>query len=288
MGQRDAEQGSQHWMKGEGGVALFHRVWSPLESGAPCGQVVIAHGLGEHSGRYEHVGKFLAGHGFLVRALDHRGHGRSEGTRAHVEQFDHFVSDLERFRNFAAQEMPGPPMFVLGHSLGGAVVLAHGIDYPSGWDGIVLSGPAVDPRHGVSKALIAVGRFASLVAPRLGAVRLDVSKVSRDPAVVAAYIADPLVHHGKVSARLGAELLARSDRFRADAPKLMAPLLLQLGLADELVDPTGAQELFPLFGSADKTLKTYPGLAHEIYNEPEQVTVLQDLVTWLRDHVQPR
>ncbi len=274
-------------IRGGGGLRLHTRGWLP-DRRPYRATILLSHGLGEHSGRYDHVGEALANAGFAVWALDHRGHGRSDGTRVYVERFSSFVADLETFRLLIRSFEPRLPSFLLGHSMGGAIALAHAIDRPGCFAGLVLSGPAMQPQRGVGRATIGAGRLAARLAPKAGVIALDAKQVSRDPAVVAAYRHDPLVHHGKVTARLGAELLDRAARFPDELPRLRLPVLLLHGDADGLVPVEGSRELFPLIGSADKTFIEYPGLFHEILNEPERNRVLDDIVAWVDARVGAR
>ncbi len=268
---------------GQGGTPLFYRRWSP--PAAPRGQVVVVHGVAEHSGRYDHVGRHLAEAGYEVWALDHRGHGRSEGRRVFVDRFETFEADVEALRVVAADALPGLPMAMLGHSMGGTVALGHAIDFPGAFDAVVLTGPALQPRRGAPKALAALGAVLAKIAPSLPVVALDASTVSRDPVVVAAYRSDPLVHHGKLTAALGNAMLVRTDRFPTEVAALRVPILVIHGGADRLVLPEGSRELVPMMGSDDATLIVEDGLYHEVLNEPEQARILTVITSWLDGHL---
>ncbi|MFN0091910.1 MAG: lysophospholipase [Acidimicrobiales bacterium] len=266
-------------LPGVGGLRLLQRRWP--EAAPPArGSVVIVHGLAEHGGRYEHVATHLNRAGFSVWALDHRGHGGSEGRRGHVERFAQYVADLETLRLHAQAALPGRAPVALGHSLGGLIAASHAASHPGAWAGLALSAPALGPPP-ASAALVLAAKVLSRAAPRLGVHTLDSATVSRDPAVVAAYERDPLVHRGALSARLGVEVLRAVAALRRDAAAVTAPALLLQGEADRLVEPIRARVVFDSFGSSDKTVRCYPGLYHEVFNEPEREAVLGDLVDWL-------
>jgi acylglycerol lipase len=164
-------------MQGLAGVALFLQSWLP-DHGAPVrGTVVIVHGLGEHSDRYDHVAERLVDAGFAVYAGDHRGHGRSQGPRAMIETTA-VVADVDQLVVRAATAQPDGPLFLLGHSLGGMIAVAYALAHGERLDGLILSGPlaAVD----ASRALAQVGRLLSAVAPRAPTLALDARLISRD------------------------------------------------------------------------------------------------------------
>jgi alpha-beta hydrolase superfamily lysophospholipase len=267
---------------GAGGVELFWRGWVPDD--AVRGVVVVAHGLGEHSGRYGNVVDALVPAGYAVYAVDHRGHGRSSGARAYVERLSMVVDDFEGFRADVAARHPGVPRFVLGHSFGGLVALAHAIDHPGTSDGLVLSGAA--SASGARTSLVTVTRYRILgtVWPTRPVLSVDASAVSRDPAVVEAYRADPLVCHGAVPVRTVAEMRARARRIPGEAAALRMPMLVLHGGDDALVPADASRLLAASAGSPDLELRVYDGLAHEIFNEPDHGEVLAEVVEWLDAH----
>jgi lysophospholipase len=266
---------------GKRGVTIFWQAWLPDEK--PRAVVVVAHGFGEHSGRYTNLVEAIVPKGYAVYAPDHRGHGRSEGTRALIDDYEFLLDDLDEIFKRVAHDHPGLPVFLLGHSMGGSVALASALRKQSHLRGLILSGPLVS-NVGVPKALAAVAGLLGRVAPRLGVRQLGSSGVSRDPAVVAAYDADPLVFHGKMPAGTGAALVRRSAAFASQMPSLNVPLLVVHGTADQLVDVECGKTVHRLAGSTDKTLKLYDGLFHEVMNEPEKATVLADISAWLDAH----
>lgn len=264
---------------GFGGVRIVYDVWMP--DTAPRGVLVLAHGLGEYARRYDHVARRFGEAGLATYALDHRGHGRSGGKRVLVRDIHEYTSDFDTLVGIATREHPGLKCVVLGHSMGGGIVFAYGVERPDNYDLMVLSGPAVAAQDQVSPLLALAARVLGAVVPGLPAQELDVDAVSRDPAVVAAYKDDPLVYHGKVPAGIGRALLQVGETMPQRAPALTAPLLVVHGSQDRLIPVAGSHRLVECVGSTDVELKVYPGLYHEVFNEPEREQVLDDVVSWI-------
>jgi alpha-beta hydrolase superfamily lysophospholipase len=264
---------------GSAGLDLFAQSWLPERE--PQAVVVISHGLGEHSERYRYLAERLVERGHAVYALDHRGHGRSPGPRANIERFSYLVTDLSTFAGRSARQHPGRPVFLLGHSMGGAIATAAAAKIQDTLRGLVLSGPALAAGEIIPPLKRKMVQLLSSLAPNAGAMKLPPEAVCRDPEVVRAYEADPLVFHGSVPARTVAELLQAMDGFAESVLKLRLPLLVQHGIADSLVPLEPCRPIFQSIPSKDKTLKFYDGLFHEVYNEPEKDTVIGDLEAWL-------
>jgi acylglycerol lipase len=280
------ERGSGR-LAGVGGLELFRRWWRDERADVepPTAVVVLVHGAGEHSGRYEHVAERLVGDGYAVHALDHRGHGRSQGPRALIDRVDHAVTDLNALVSAAVQHESAAsiPVLMVGHSMGAMIALRYACDYQHRLDGLAVSGAlaSID----ASAALRIVGRAISAVAPKLGLIEIDSSLISRDRAVVDAYRADPLVHHGKLPARTAAEIADTVASFPDQVPQITIPTLIMYGTEDRLCPPAGSEMLGERIGAADKQVIPYPGLYHEIFNEPERDAVLSDLSQWLAGRV---
>ena len=264
---------------GVGGVRIVYDVWSPDTD--PRGVVVLSHGLGEHARRYDHVATRFGQDGLVTYALDHRGHGRSGGKRVLVKDISEYTGDFDTMVGIATKEHPECMRIVLGHSMGGGIVFAYGVEHPDDYDLMVLSGPAVAAQAAVSPLLALLAKTVGAIAPGLPLQALDASAVSRDPAVVNAYNTDPLVHHGKVPAGIARELLLVGDTMRQRAAALTAPLLVVHGSEDRLIPVDGSRRLVEAVGSSDVELKIYPGLYHEVFNEPERYQVLDDVVSWI-------
>jgi alpha-beta hydrolase superfamily lysophospholipase len=217
----------------------------------------------------------------VTYALDHRGHGRSGGKRVLVKNISEYTGDFDTLVGIATKEHPGLKRIVLGHSMGGGIVFAYGVERPDAYDLMVLSGPAVAAQAAVSPLLVLAAKTLGAVAPGLPVQQLDATAVSRDPAVVDAYNSDPLVYQGKVPAGIARALVVVGETMPQRAAALTAPLLVVHGSEDRLIDPDGSRQLVEAVGSSDVELKIYPGLYHEVFNEPERDQVLDEVVSWI-------
>jgi acylglycerol lipase len=262
-----------------GGLDLHAQAWLAEES--PRAVIVISHGLGEHSGRYARVALELVEHGYAVYAVDHRGHGRSPGMRANIERFDHVVSDFCTFAGRAAREHPGVPVFILGHSMGGAIALSCAARLQKSLGGLVLSAPALGLPEAPGALQATLARCLSVVAPNVGVLKLVPAHVSREPTVVRDYEADPLVHHSPIPARTVAELLCAMEDFPAVAHRLRLRTLVLHGTDDRLVPLEGAAGVVLAIDAQFRTVHHYPGLFHEVLNEPERDQVMGHMLEWL-------
>jgi acylglycerol lipase len=264
-------------------IQVFYQAWLP--DGEVKAVLPIVHGLGEHSGRYLNVVNHFVPLGYVVYGLDHIGHGKSGGAREFVEHFDDFSNTFNQYMAMLKLWQPGKPIFLLSHSIGGLIAAYYLLDHQAEFQGAIFSAPVVKVASHVSQMTVFMAKTLSLLAPSAGVLPVDPSTISRDPDVVKAYVADPLVFHGKTTARLSAEMLRALIRVSSETDKITLPFLAMQGGADRLVDPDGAQILYERAGSKDKTLKIYDGLYHEIFNEPERAVVFKDIETWLAAHV---
>ena len=252
------------------------RHWSP--TGEPWATVLIVHGIGEHSGRYERTGRLMAEAGLDVHAFDIRGHGLSGGRRVYVRRWEDFLDDLE-VRLRAVRE-PGRPLVLFGHSMGALIALTYACSDRPAPDLLVLSAPPLGAAVPVWQRSLAP--ILSRLAPTLVLANpISGDQLSRDPAVGTAYFADPLVQP-RSTARLGAELLKAMKRGRAGLGRLNVPTLVIHGGADTLV-PTRVSE--PLAAIPGVERRVLPGLRHETLNEPEGPQVVAAIVEWLRAQV---
>jgi acylglycerol lipase len=265
------------------GTTIYHQSWVPDgEAAADVKAIVlVVHGLGEHSGRYQHVAETLVDAGYAVAALDHRGHGKSSGKRVFVKSYDEFMRDLTQFRRLVETEHPGTPLVVLGHSMGGNLAMGHVLANQDDVAALALSGALLKVGDDVSPVQRKALQAVATVAPGVRPLGLPADAVSRDPDVVQRYVDDPLVHTGKITAGLIAALFGAIDGFAARYPDLSLPIWIGHGTDDQLVEVAGSRQLEAAAVNADVEVHYYDGLYHEIFNEPEHDIVLADLVAWL-------
>jgi alpha-beta hydrolase superfamily lysophospholipase len=254
------------------GRTQLRRAWVVDEPVATC---LLVHGINEHSGRYERVGRRFAAARIHTIGFDHRGFGRSSGPRGHVDRLDQYVDDVaERFDSLAPF---GVPRVLLGHSMGGLIALRAVLSRRVHPDLLVLSGPALG--DSTPDWLHKLARPLSWLVPRLRIPSpIPTSALSRDPVVCAAFDGDPLVEH-RTSVKLGAELFAAMDWVRAHIDELDVETLVVHGGDDEVV-PTQASEILEQVPCVQR--RVLSGLRHEPFNEPEGPQVIDDVVSWIR------
>jgi len=259
---------------------IFYRYFLP--AGSPRAVLMLVHGLADHSGRFQDFAAYFADQGYAVCALDLRGHGKSGGIPGYVDRFADFLTDLDLFVSQVRRDFRGLKIFLVGHSIGGTVAVAYAVSHQAELAGLVLSAPVLKPGASITRSQIKLARWLSALFPRMGVAPIESAAVSRRPEVVNAYRNDPLVFHGKISARLGAELLDMMEReLPGYLPRLNLPLLVMYGSEDKLSNPAGCIYLYETVVAADKTMKRYDGLYHEIFNEPERLQVMADTADWL-------
>ncbi len=268
---------------GQQNLQLYYQGWLP--EAEPKAILLLVHGLAEHSDRYQEMAKHFVTLNYGVFALDHRGHGKSEGLAGYVTRFQDYLIDLEAFYRIVRDKYPTTRIFMIGHSMGGTIATAYAIRHQRELAGLVLSGATLKVGESVSPMKVILARVLSRLMPKVGLAAIDASAISRDPAVVAAYQDDPMVYRGKIRTRLGGELLNAMQEIQSRMPQIKLPVLVMHGSADRLSNPAGSQILYQRISSRDRTLKQYQGCYHEIFNEPERELVLSDLENWLNAHL---
>ncbi len=262
------------------GTRLYRQSWQP--EGTARAVMVIAHGFGEHSGRYASLIHPLLDAGVAVHALDHRGHGESPGARGHIGHWRAFRHDLDAFVRLVAGEHDSKDgLFLYGHSMGGLMVLDYALDAPAPpLRGVIASAPFLYPEV-IPAVQRGVGRLMSLIAPGFSqAAALDTRTLSRDPAVIKAYEADPLVH-GTISARLAAQMFGTAKRTRAAGADFAYPLLIVHGEADRLVPARGSAMFFNGVKHPDRQRLTWPECRHEPHNDLDRDEVVTTIRDWI-------
>ena len=266
-------------LPGPGRIGLRGRLWPAAQ---PRGVVVIAHGLGEHGGSYGHVAEALGREVDVdVLAFDFRGHGLSGGRRGVVRRYEDLCDDLRAAVAWAAERRPGLPRFALGHSNGGQVVLRAVLDGGLDVSGVVLSNPALRVRSPVPRWKLGVGHVLRRFAPGVTlAAAVDLATLTRDPAMIEARRVDPL-RHDRVNGPLFFGLVEGGLMIHRRAGEITVPVLLVLGGADPIIDPSFTSEVFDRLGSADKTRVVFPETLHEPLNDLDREAVLAAIGDWL-------
>lgn len=260
------------------GVRLATAAWVP---DAPKALVLLAHGHAEHIGRYAHVIAALNDHGYAVCGQDHRGHGRSGGERALAMRFDDYVDDFRLMAIEAQARHPGLPVIVLGHSMGGLIASRYALAWQEDLSALVISGAAFIVDEGVSTPARLVARMIARIAPKAPVPRGDADTLGYDPAVAAAFKADPLNYHGKTRMRTAVEMSNAGADALERASGLRIPLLAMHGADDRLTSPRGTELFYERASSTDKTLKQWPHMKHEIFNEIDRASVIAFMRDWL-------
>jgi acylglycerol lipase len=248
-------------------------VTSVQPAGDPLGSILIVHGLAEHKGRYAYVQRRFADAGFASHAIDLRGHGEAEGFPGKVGSPDEWVDDVAEGVVLVRNAETGPA-FIVAHSMGTLPTLAYlGERGQDGISAVVLSACPIAPGQAT---------LDSLADPN--APGIPPSAVSRNPAVVKAYADDPLVFNENVPPECTAAVMMIAQRAYSGAASVTIPAHLIHGGADPIADASGSQDLLEALASADKTLKVYDDLYHEVFNEPERDQVIGDVIAWLATH----
>lgn len=262
------------------GLAFHLEHYRPAATGRLS--LVMAHGFSAYCGLYRHVGRALAARGIAVTQFDGRGHGRSEGRRGHVDDFDDYVGDLAAVVNWAREQTPGLPWALMGHSLGGAIAAALALDErrsdrPAR---LVMAAPWLKLKMKVAPPKRMAANVVARILPTFSMPNgIRGENISRNPAVVEGFDHDPLVHH-TASAGWFMTTLRAQARLRTHAQALKVPTLMLLAGQDRIV-ANEANLAFAQAAGATVTVRSYPELFHEVFLEPEAATVIDDVAAWL-------
>lgn len=263
------------------GLQIAYRTWAPPS--APRAVMIIVPGFNSHSGYYLWAADRLLELGLAVYAVDLRGRGQSDGERFYVQEFSEYVADVDGLVRIARAAHPGLPVFLLGHSAGGVVSCLYALEHQSELAGLICESfafqvPAPDFALAVFKGL-------AHIAPHAHVLRLKNEDFSRDPAVVQAMNADPLIAHETQPTQTLAEMVRADERLKAEFPDFKLPLLILHGTQDKATRPSGSQMFHDKAGSSDKTLKLYEGMYHDPLNDVDKALVMRDIADWLRARI---
>ncbi len=257
----------------------FFRSWSSKDIGK--GVVLISHGLGEHSGRYDHVAEAFTANHLHVYALDHIGHGQSPGKRAFVASFSDLTGGVAELRSHIALEHPDLPVVLIGHSMGGLIAARAVLDASTDYQALILTGPLLGVPTPPPTWQTWLLRMLSALFPAAKALSIDASAVSRDQAVVDNYVADPLVYHENIPARTVVSLFDEASAVLGRASEISLPTLLLHGEEDELTSVPASRQFMADLGSTDKHITVYPSMYHELFNEPEKEDIIGTCLDWI-------
>lgn len=266
------------------GTCLRAFSWVPQQAPVRA-VVVITHGIRDYALRYDQFARQLNAQGYAVFAQDLRGHAYSGGERQRFDSMPQLVADMALVVEQARKQFPAAPLFLYGHSLGGLITTEYVIANPGQARGLVLSGAALQRPASVSGASVAAARAIAAIAPGFNAVAVDDHEFSRDPAVMAALGADPLISHDKLPAITAVVSIDGMLDVQKRASTLKTPMLVMYGTADKVNPIAGSHALMTASGSADKTMKPFTGLYHDMLHEPERDQVAATVIDWINNRL---
>ncbi len=269
-------------------IELFTRTWDTVSKHRAT--IILIHGLAEHCGRYDAVARQFNQSGFIVHSMDLRGHGKSKGTPVFVKKFEDYLHDVDALFDSVAKKNYTVPTFILGHSMGGCLSSLYTIkrlserkDVPV--TGLILSSPALLLGDDVTPCMIGLAKLIAAIAPKMPIQAIDATSLSRNPEIVQANIHDPLVYHGKISARMGTQLAAGMELVQNGRKSITLPVYIFHGTEDKLTAINGSKELYANMGSTDKTLKIWEGYYHETMNDVGRESVIEGVLDWIEAHM---
>jgi len=263
---------------------LYYQRWQAADKSSKKPVLIFVHGVNEHSGRYQNPVSYFAPQGFAVYVFDHRGHGRSDGLRSFVEDFDHYMKDLDEFVSHVMSEQKDRPVFMIGHSLGGQIVLNYISLFKHGLAGAIVSSPNVKIAIKVPPLKKWLAMKLATFAPTIAlANELDPKWICRDTEVVRNYKRDPLVSK-KTTLKLITEMFKNQERILGLAKRIKVPLFVMHAGDDHITSPDASREFYELVPGKNKKLKIYEGFYHELFNEIGKEEVFKDMQAWIEEH----
>lgn len=264
-------------IRGANGLAIFVRSWRP--EGAPRAIVAICHGVNSHGGYYGWAAAQLVESGLAVYALDLHGRGQSDGERFYIENIEEYVADVDALINLARTREPSIPTYLLGHSAGAVISCVYALEHQEKLAGLICESFAF--QVAAPDIALSVVKGLARIAPHTQLHRLKNVEFSRDPDVVRAMNADPLIDKEIQPTKTVSELVHATERLRREFPRIKVPVLILHGTADKVARPAGSQFFYDTAGSTDKTLKLYEGHVHDLLNDYDREVVMTDIKSWI-------
>ena len=283
MTRKDESLGYEHeeqWLTNKDGLKIYTQVWLPRSE--PKANLIIAHGLGDHSGRYGHVAEYFVEKGLAVFALDHQGHGKSEGKRGHINSFSDFTDDLEQFRWQVTERSAEKRTLLFGHSMGGVIVMSYLLDYQHYIDAAVISGPPIGIKMGPPTFIKEIVLQLAKISPSLTVKNgIKPAWISHDKNVVTAYKTDPLTHP-HISLSLFSGMYTAGKHIAAHAEKISIPIFMLYGSSDKIIEGAIIDAVFDKLSSEDKKKMVFQNDYHEVHNEADQLDEFDAVWAWLK------
>jgi acylglycerol lipase len=271
---------SESYFNTKDGQSLYFQKWVPGEVKA-C--LLLVHGLGEHSSRYNELSLKMSERGIAVFSFDGRGHGKSviEKPNAYIANYEYYLDDSDEMVTICQNNYSELPLFLMGHSMGGGMVAAYLLKYSPKVNGVVLSSSLLKPSSDVSKLLILASGLLSFLLPKIKTIKVDSTKLSHDLEVVKNYQSDPLVYQDGLPARTGHELLKMMRFIQNNVLNFKTPILMVHGTGDMLTPVEGTEDFYQRINSEDKTCLIYPELYHELFNELSKEEITHEVINWI-------
>ncbi len=266
-------------------VTLFTQSWEPVDEMEAA--VILIHGYAEHSGRYGHLAKFLNSSNIGLFAMDLAGHGKSEGNRADIVKFEHYVDDISIYVEKIEEQLSLRPVFLMGHSMGASIAIQYAARHRFELSGLILTAPPLKTFSTIPKVIQEMARYVSAIAATVPVISMDPEMLSRDSNVIQEYNDDPLVYHGRIRARMAQQMVEGGKQALSVADKLILPVWAGHGTEDRIAHPDGTRMFIDTVKSEDKKYRYYGGLYHDILHEPEMNEVIFDIMKWIELQLNP-
>ncbi|NNE28198.1 MAG: alpha/beta hydrolase [Saprospiraceae bacterium] len=262
-------------------VKLFFREWTCEE---PRVNILLSHGFGEHSGRYQHFGEFCNQNGINLFAYDHPGHGKTTGKAGHADSLDQLMDGIELVRDKIHKQVPQVPVVGYGHSMGGNILLNSFFRRETAFEGIIATGSWIHLADPAPAIKVKIGKLLRNLIPKMTQeTNLDSALLCTDQQVGRDYDKDPLVQT-RISNALGIDILKGAEYLENFSGQTAVPILLMHGAQDQIIDPRGTRELANKI-KGDVELKIWEGMFHEIHNEPRGNEVFLFVLNWLKNKI---